>query len=377
MPILGENMSSDEPFRQERRKPISKADFQDNQIPSPQEFQQAVQESQIPPNVAPMPDPGINVAGLGNAPPAFLDRLRATQQQEDPGDFRVKESSTMRTRPQQQSKPALRVTGSAKLEELLEGIKETTDVYEKIQLPSLGKFYNGEDGPTDGVIHIRPMTGAEEQILATGRFVKKGAAVNMIFNRCMKERYSSEYFLAADRTFLLIWLRGISYSREYDVEIACPFTDKKFAYTIDLDLDVTQCPADFGPNDLHGVLPTTGYSFSYRLANGQDEQRVNDHRDRKSKFDTTNQADDTLLYRTALLIEDIEGLTSKDEIQILLQKLPVSDVSYLRNLTNEPPFGVDTKVTIVSPFTMEDFEIELPIEANFFFPKQRTTQTQA
>jgi hypothetical protein len=376
---------SDEPLRQERRKPIARSDFQGEQgnqpqSVNPQQFQQPTfaESTQMPPSIQPMPDPGFPVQGLGNAPPAFLERLKAVQQPEEEGDFRVKESSTMRTRsPQQQLAPNMRATGSAKLEDLIGAIKTTTSTYERLELPSLGKFYSGEDGPTDGIIHIRPMTGEEEQILATSRFIKNGTAINMIFNKCMRENYNSENFLAVDRTFLLIWLRGISYSREYDVEVICPYSDKKFAHTIDLDLEVTKCPPSFNSSSLVGVLPTTGFNFSYRLATGQDEQKISNHREKKTKFDMSNQADDTLLFRTAILVNDIEGLTDKLELQILLKKLPISDVAYLRNLTSEPPFGVDTKVTITSPFTMEDFEIDLPLEANFFFPKQRMDQTQA
>jgi hypothetical protein len=91
------------------------------------------------------------------------------------------------------------------------------------------------------------------------------------------------------------------------------------------------------------------------------------------------QADDTLLYRTAFLIEEIEGLSNKIEIQTLLKKLPINDVAYLRTVVNDPPFGVDTKVSINNPYTLNDFEIELPLESNFFFPRARkkTTMTQA
>ena len=93
----------------------------------------------------------------------------------------------------------------------------------------------------------------------------------------------------------------------------------------------------------------------------------------------SSQADDTLLYRTAFLIEEIEGLSNKIEIQTLLKKLPINDVAYLRTVVNDPPFGVDTKVSINNPYTLNDFEIELPLESNFFFPKARkkTTMTQA
>ena len=276
----------------------------------------------------------------------------------------------------------MRITGSSKLEELIAGITTRGSViYEKINLPSKGIFYNGENGPSDGVLHIRPMTGEEEEILATPRFVKRGQAINMIFNRCIQENYDSVNFLAQDRTYLLIYLRGISYSPSYDVEVKDPETDQSFATTINLsELTVNYCEDNFSIDNLQDVLPVTGYHFRYRLATGKDEQIVQEHREKRAKnFDLSGQADDTLLFRTAHLVEEIEGLSNKSEIQVLLKKLPIQDVSHIRNTVNEPPFGVDTKITINNPYTLSDFEIELPLEANFFFPraKKKTTQQQA
>lgn len=268
----------------------------------------------------------------------------------------------------------MRVTGSGRLEELIAGIGAKGGmIYEQIELPSKGKFYDGENGPSDGIIHLRPMTGEEEEILATPRFVKKGQAINMIFNKCMREAYDSANFLTQDRTYMLIYLRGISYTPEYDVEVRDPDSDQTFATTINLnELYVDHCSADFGPENLEDVLPSTGYRFRYRLAIGKDEQLIQEYRERRAKnFDLSGQADDTLLYRTAHLIEEIEGLTDKLEIQTLLKKLPIQDVAYLRTVVNEPPFGVDTKINITNPYTMRDFEIELPLESNFFFPRAK------
>jgi len=220
---------------------------------------------------------------------------------------------------------------------------------------------------------VRPMTGEEEQILATPRFVKKGQAINMIFNRCMQESFNSENFLTQDRTYLLIYLRGISYTPEYDVEVKDPESDQTFATIIDLNsLYVDYCPPEFGLQSLQDTLPTSGYKFQYSLGRGRDEQDVQTYRDHRVKnFDTANQADDSLLYRTALLVDNIEGLTNKTEIRTLLKKLPINDVAYLRTVVNEPPFGVDTKVSVTSPYTMQEFDVELPLESNFFFPRAR------
>lgn len=364
---------TDDVFRPERR-PISRAEIQNVNVPE--------QQSEPTPPPAPIPQvsdynqmentrrvvnkelgnqafqtdsPPLKVSG--RAPQEFLQRMQG-----------VINDDNETTAP-----PPMRTTGRPQVEEIINIIRGVTREFDRIQLPSLGRFYDGTDGPKDGVLHIRPMTGEEEAILATPRWAKKGSvAIDMIFNRCLKEKYKSESFLSVDRTFLLIWLRAISYSHEYEVEITCPFTDRKFQEIIDLNLEVDLCPDDFGPDQLVGTLPATGLSFRYHLAKGSDDQRIIDYREQKSKFDPNpNKADDTLLYKTALMIDELQGLTDKFEIQQVLTQLPVGDINHLRNLTNEPPFGVRTKVEVYSPYGLQNFEIELPLETNFFFPKRR------
>ena len=261
---------------------------------------------------------------------------------------------------------------NAELTLLLQNLKSQSSNFEEILLPSRGRFYDGTDGPVDGKIHIRPMTGEEEQILATPRFVKKGIAINMIFSKCIKEPIKPENLLTADRTFLLIYLRGISYGSDYEVQVKCPETDRTFQTTIDIDsIPVERCPDNFSQNDLFGVLPKSGLKFGYRLSKGRDENELQEYRERRLKAFGDSAADDTLIFRTAQLINNIESINEKEDIKVVLKNLPIQDVSYLRNLVNEPPFGVDTKVTIVSPYNNEEFEIDLPLEANFFFPRSK------
>ena len=367
---------ADEVFRQERT-PVGPSDVAD-QGQAKLDQGQAVRNAAAAEVGAAPPTGSKSVEIQGNVPQQFLQAQQNVRQEAGADvEMNPNQAKGPRPRPRYQDQPDIRVTGSNKLEELIQAVKGSTTLYEEITLPSHGKFYDGTNGPADGKVKLRPMTGEEEQILATPRFVKQGKAINMIFNRCMADTYDSDNFLTADRTYMLIFLRGISYTPDYDVEIKCPFTDKKFATVINLnDLYVDECPLDFSEKNLKDVLPTTGLKFTYRLSTGSDEQRVQDYRERRNKgFDNLGQADDTLLYRTSLMITDLEGLTQQFEIQELLKKLPINDVAYLRNVVNDPPFGVDTTIELTSPFNMEDFEIELPLEANFFFPRLRK-QTQ-
>lgn len=335
----------------------------------------------LPDSVLNRPDGGIKFGG--KVPPQMqkaLDAVKASKGQKAPagpgrhGGQKEEKSKFFQSEWNSLARPQ----GSQQLENLIDTLKEKSAVYEEIELPSRGKFYNGENGPVNGLLHIRPMTGEEEQILATPKFVKKGQAINMIFKRCMREQFNPEDLLSQDRTFVLIWLRGISYSPEYEIEVRCPDTDNKFNTTVNLseDIMVNYCPEGFDAEKLSDKLPSSGFNFRYRMSRGSDETAVQKYRDWYLKKNGDDGQDDTMLYRTALLLEEIEGLTEKGELMMLLKKLPIQDVNYLRNVMNDPPFGVDTKITVYSPYSMNEFQLDLPLEANFFFPRQRQKKAE-
>lgn len=304
-----------------------------------------------------MKNPDVPFQMSGNIPP----QLQALMGNKGP-------ESTMPKPVPRQTMQQTRKTGSDELESLLEQLASFNQ-WEAIELPSKGKFYSNIP-PT---LHIRPMTGEEEQILATPRFVRKGKSIDMLFSRCLKERINTEELLSIDRTYLVIYLRGISHTPEYDAEITCPSCATKYNTTIDLNgLQVTSCPDDFNLEQLTGVLPTTGWRFKYRLATGADEMDIRRHMETMTKEYGDDREDDTLLYRTATLLENLQGVTDRNELIILIKKLPVSDVAHLRNTIAGSPFGVDTKIGQICPACYTDFEIELPVDIYFFFPRKKT-----
>jgi hypothetical protein len=264
------------------------------------------------------------------------------------------------------------MNGNPDLTAILNTLRQHSANYEEILLPSKGKFYDGTDGPINGIIHIRPMTGEEEQILATQRFIKKGIAINMIYSKCIQENIKPENLLTLDRTFILIYLRGISYGTDYEIQVKCPETDKQFNSTIDLDtLEVVRCPDSFGPDSLSGVLPKSGFRFNYRLSRGKDETDLQNYKESKIKSFGETTSDDTLTYRIAQLINSVETITDKEELKVLIRSLPIQDVNYIRNMINDPPFGMETKISILSPYSNEDFDIDLPLDSGFFFPRNK------
>jgi hypothetical protein len=378
---------ADEVFRQTRKK-VTADDLGDDATDSPLESIKSVQEAVAKETGKEIPKPfeqaPFEISGA--IPPEFRAAMQkqasaaAASPKEDPEGFDSFEAPPERKRPQSQVQAAkvtpdakIRVQGSDALEGLLQQLADKHS-WETFEFPSKGKFYSN----IPAVVNVRAMTGEEEQILATPRWVRKGKAIDMIFRRCIKEPIPTEELLSSDRTHLLIYLRGISYTPEYDVEIKCPNCSIKFAHVIDLnDMDVESCPDNFGPDNLTGILPVSKFRYQYRLATGADEQEISAYRDKRIQQWGDQGEDDTLLYRTALLLEEIEGVTMKKELALLLKKLPIQDVAHLRNEINTPPFGVDTELPILCPSCTEEFKIDLPLETNFFFPRKKAKETQA
>lgn len=368
---------ADDVFRQARKKvdpsetpPQAEGTDEKNPLEAVKAVQQAVAQEMGREPTSPLaqPDGGLQVSG--NIPPELQAQL---QQKREAGQPRPSVSPQETVRPTPTPDTALNVTGSSELSGLLDRLAAQS-TWEEIELPSKGKFYS--DIPS--TLHIRPMTGEEEQILATPRFVKKGQAIDMIFQKCIREPIATEQMLSVDRNYLLIFLRGISYTPEYDVEIKCPACATTFATIINLDtINVETCPENFGPESLVGELPTSGFGFKYRLATGADEQAITNYRDRRIQMFGDQSEDDTLLHRTAILLDWVEGVTNQKEIGVILKRLPINDVAYLRNTVNEPPFGVDTDIPMVCPACAEEFTIDLPLETNFFFPRKKEAKTPA
>ena len=106
---------------------------------------------------------------------------------------------------------------------------------------------------------------------------------------------------------------------------------------------------------------------------GADENEVTAYRERKTK--SVNTPDDSFLYRAAVLIEEMGNekaiLNNRYAIHSLLERLPVSDVNFIRNALNKPPFGVETEMDVDCISCGHRFPVELPYESNFFFPQEK------
>ena len=74
-----------------------------------------------------------------------------------------------------------------------------------------------------------------------------------------------------------------------------------------------------------------------------------------------------------MLITNIEYIVNKVEIEQIVNNLGVKDSNYLREKINDPDFGIITDVTMHCEYCYHEWELDLPIDVNFFFPRTKRT----
>jgi hypothetical protein len=243
--------------------------------------------------------------------------------------------------------------------------------YEEVLLPSRNILYGQYGLEVDKPIHVKPMTIEEEKILSTPRLVKSGQALNKIYEACILEDIPAVKLLAPDRIFLLFYIRGISYGPDYEVELKCPQCEQTFNEDINLNtLNIEFAPDGF-TGESHAVLPSSGLNVWYRVSTGEDEINLSRTKEMMAKNFSNLGTDDSIIRKNVLMINRIEGITNKIEIDKIVNELGVKDSGFLRDKINFPEFGPDTNIFMTCPSCYHEWTLDLPIDAGFFFPRTK------
>ncbi|MFW5794561.1 MAG: hypothetical protein ACOCV1_03650 [Bacillota bacterium] len=253
--------------------------------------------------------------------------------------------------------------------EIIEKLK-AKNKYEEVLLPSRNLLYEEIGLQPDKPIHIRPMTIEEEKVLSTPRLVKSGQYIDRIFESCIYEDIPTQKLLSVDRIFILIYLRGISYGPEYEVQIKCPNCSSSFMEEISLNaLNVEHAPDDF-TGVFHVVLPNSKLNLWYRASRGEDERNLEKYMQVMNKNFKTDSSD-ALIKRHAMFINKIEDIVNKIEIEDIIRNLGVIDSNYLRSCMEDIGFGIDLDIGFTCERCFHEWDQGLPVDANFFFPRTK------
>lgn len=280
---------------------------------------------------------------------------------------------------------------------LAEAADDSLITWEDCPLPSGGLYYPGW---SNDIVMVRPMTQSVEKVFANKRLTSSGQALDIMFNKCCKfpGDFDAADLLVGDRTFLLYYIRGLTYGNLYKFAMTCPHCGAQSTHTYDMNElynSVMKANPNLGPEPFKVVLPYlselsnrevwVGLRFlrsrdindilnrrkfnkrlegnSVRAAMARKNRRPGGRPQQNQASDQSEAIMDGSLEKA---IVSVNGITDPMVVNSIVSKLHSRDNAVIREFLLENTPGIDTTVTIECPECQNEVTMELPITDGFF-----------
>jgi hypothetical protein len=251
---------------------------------------------------------------------------------------------------------------------------------EFVSLPSKGKYYPSEH-PLHGeeTLELKMMTTKQEDILTSKSLLKKGVAIDRFLESLIiRNDVKTADLLVGDKNALLVAARISGYGADYVTQVTCPACAESTNFEFDLEVYTEQEGTEASEQD--GVkigdhngaltffitLPTTGWTIGCRPLYGRDEQAIAKLSQNKKKAGISETA---LTDQLTSLVVSVEGRSDKGTIGQAIANMPAKDSRFLRDLYKTLIPNIDMEQTFVCSYCAYDTEMEVPLTAEFFWPK--------
>jgi len=262
----------------------------------------------------------------------------------------------------------------------LEPVPKTAVV---VDLPSRGVPYPDNSPEGSGKLTLNAMTMIDEsEILNPPKGVSFSKAVDSVLRKAIQETVSVNSLLSADKFYLFMMLRAVTYGQDYTFTWECQKEEggeicghtNKNSVNIPGDFQVKALlPEDKEPFLVE--LPVSKKNVKFRLSRGVDELEVDAYEaEIKAKRKTgVMVADTTNIFRLAKLITHVDdnpitGDIAPDHIVKFVNSLPAEDIALLRTQIEHYTPGMDTGIKVVCAQCKELTGMDLPITVSFFRP---------
>tara|TARA_Y100000592_G_C5474351_1_gene321350 strand:+ start:765 stop:1634 length:870 start_codon:yes stop_codon:yes gene_type:complete len=246
---------------------------------------------------------------------------------------------------------------------------------EFVEIPSKGKYYpDNHPLANQETIEIKQMTAKEEDMLTSRTLLRKGLALDRVMQSLIVDkRINPNSLLVGDRNAILIAARISGYGPDYSTNITCPSCGTAQTHTFDL-IDASQVRnsdtgtsniVDNGDGTFTTTLPITKVEVSFRLLTGTDEKNLLQQIEnaRKSKKE-----ENTITRQLKQFVISVNGDTSQETINYLVNNVPSSDSRYLRNLFVQVTPDINLMENFECTECGYETDMEVPLTADFFWP---------
>jgi hypothetical protein len=269
--------------------------------------------------------------------------------------------------------------------------------WEEVPLPSDGLYY---EGWKNGTVKVRAMTQSVEKAFSNRRLIQSGGAVDKMFEQCseMPGGTNPQDLLIGDRTFLLYYIRGLTFGNLYKFVAKCPNCSAENSHTYDMNElygTVIRANPNIGNEPFKVVLPHltavsgrevyVGVRFLRQtdIANIMASRRFNKRLDgntvragnvrnrnrrgqRPGQTEVASQADQLMDGSVEKTIVSVNGNSEPMLVNRIVSRLHSRDNAAIRDFLMENTPGIDTTVNVACQECSNEAMMELPITDGFF-----------
>jgi hypothetical protein len=231
------------------------------------------------------------------------------------------------------------------VQEILGGIPVTE--YAEVKLPSLATdMYE----LADPVIHLRPMTFADEKAILS---VKNKQGLNLLLERCIEEDLNPRNLLVQDKLTILFHLRALSVGPDYDLNVTCSECETASKITLNI---LESFPINYAEEPVTKTktitLPVLGKeALIKRVSSYELEQN------------------DNILNELWRYVLEIAGNSNAKVRAQVIDKLPRKDIHYIIEEITLPNLGIDKKFIYKCSNCKHEEIKEMQLSTDFFTMK--------
>jgi hypothetical protein len=234
--------------------------------------------------------------------------------------------------------------------------------HDVVTLPSGGVFYNSKKKS----IKVGYLTANDENILIGA---SQNANTNIILTLLRSKIYETdlrpEELLNGDVEAIMIYLRNTSFGPEYEINLVDPKTGKQFTTTVILDeLNIKKTNNKPDENGMFTTtLPKTNMNVKLKPLNYSEILELG----KLAEQYPNGRVIPTVTWRLNKLIQEINGITDRNQISMFIETLPIMDSKFIRNFMRENEPSLDLNKSVYAPSgELVSFEISFGVE--FFRP---------
>jgi hypothetical protein len=239
---------------------------------------------------------------------------------------------------------------------------------EVLDLPSQGKVYPKDNPLSSGQIRIKLMTAKEEDILSSSNLIKKGLAIDSLFESILVDDINADDITIGDKNAILLATRLLGYGPDYEFSFYSAHKGDMIESKIDLSKIETK-DVDLSifnnKNESTFITPMGKNKLTFKLLTHGDEKLID--RDIKALQKIYKDVSSDITTRLRYMITSVDGNSDLSHITKYIAGMRAMDSRAFREYIKT----ISPDMNMKFEYIHEDGEVEeapITLGVSFFWP---------